>query len=229
MDAGAATPGRSSAQVPMSEMLDLRVEPALDHRQGAAATRWSSRTTRRSRASSPRRWWPPTAPRRKSTRHAARPLPRAAPLRLRCRHRYPTAPRPTSGIMTSSPTSNARSAASVTRPGGLLTVCRPCGQMLAVRYDLPRVAAGRHQGGAPQRPPGMYRFRELLPLADGEEPVTLGEGGTPLLELPRLAAHLGPAASLGQGRGPEPDRHLQGARARHGDHQGAHARRRAGS
>jgi threonine synthase len=37
----------------------------------------------------------------------------------------------------------------------------------------------------------MYRFRELLPLAPGEEPVTLGEGGTPLLELPRLGAHLG--------------------------------------
>src|SRR3989449_6777262 len=38
------------------------------------------------------------------------------------------------------------------------------------------------------RPPGMYRFRELTPLDDGEEPVTLGEGGTPLLPLPRLAA-----------------------------------------
>jgi threonine synthase len=37
----------------------------------------------------------------------------------------------------------------------------------------------------------MYRFRELLPLGAGEEPVTLGEGGTPLLPLPRLAAHLG--------------------------------------
>src|SRR5260370_22246852 len=37
----------------------------------------------------------------------------------------------------------------------------------------------------------MYRFRELTPLDDGEEPVTLGEGGTPLLALPRLAAHLG--------------------------------------
>src|SRR2546422_3604220 len=37
-----------------------------------------------------------------------------------------------------------------------------------------------------QRPPGMYRFRELTPLDDGEEPVTLGEGGTPLLPLSRL-------------------------------------------
>src|SRR5262249_35266752 len=32
---------------------------------------------------------------------------------------------------------------------------------------------------------------ELTPLDDGEEPVTLGEGGIPLLPLPRLAAHLG--------------------------------------
>src|SRR5262249_38772990 len=32
---------------------------------------------------------------------------------------------------------------------------------------------------------------ELTPLDHGEEPVTLGEGSTPLLPLPRLAAHLG--------------------------------------
>jgi hypothetical protein len=37
----------------------------------------------------------------------------------------------------------------------------------------------------------MYRFRELTPVDDSEALVTLGEGGTPLLELPRLAAHLG--------------------------------------
>jgi threonine synthase len=75
--------------------------------------------------------------------------------------------------------------------GRLLTVCEKCGQMLAVRYDLPRVAAAVTRDALRARPPGMYRFRELLPLAAGEEPVTLGEGGTPLLELPRLAAHLG--------------------------------------
>src|SRR5229473_8256993 len=75
--------------------------------------------------------------------------------------------------------------------GRLLTVCQACGQMLAVRYDLPRVAAAVSKETLQSRPPGMYRFRELLPLAAAEEPVTLGEGGTPLLELPRLAAHLG--------------------------------------
>ncbi len=76
-------------------------------------------------------------------------------------------------------------------PTRVATVCGTCGQMLAVRYDLGQVAAHvtREQLGA--RVPGMYRFRELLPLLPDEKPVTLGEGGTPLLPLPRLAAHFG--------------------------------------
>ncbi|HKW91501.1 MAG TPA: threonine synthase [Methylomirabilota bacterium] len=77
------------------------------------------------------------------------------------------------------------------RPDRVLTVCEGCGQMLAVRYDLPRVAAAVTKATLAPRPPGMYRFRELAPLVAGEEPVTLGEGGTPLLALPRLAAHVG--------------------------------------
>src|SRR4030095_12842712 len=64
-------------------------------------------------------------------------------------------------------------------------------QMLAARYDLARVAASVTKEALAARPPGMYRFRELTPLDDDEAPVTLGEGGTPLLPLPRLAAHLG--------------------------------------
>ena len=85
--------------------------------------------------------------------------------------------------------------------GGLLTVCVECGQMLAVRYDLPRVAAAIGKDELRRRPPGMYRFRELLPLADGEEPVTLGEGGTPLIALPRLGAHLGLRHLFGKDEG----------------------------
>jgi len=76
-------------------------------------------------------------------------------------------------------------------PKRLLTVCERCGQMLAVRYDLERVAAHVTKEALRGRPPGMYRFRELTPLDAGETPVTLGEGGTPLLPLPRLAAHVG--------------------------------------
>ncbi|HXL46773.1 MAG TPA: pyridoxal-phosphate dependent enzyme, partial [Candidatus Binatia bacterium] len=73
----------------------------------------------------------------------------------------------------------------------LLTVCEKCGQMLAVRYDLERVKASVTKAALRPRAPGMYRFRELTPLDDSEERVTLGEGGTPLLELPRLATHFG--------------------------------------
>jgi threonine synthase len=89
-------------------------------------------------------------------------------------------------------------------PGRLLTVCTACGQMLAVRYDLPRVAAAVTREALRSRPPGMYRFRELLPLGPGEQPVALGEGGTPLLELPRLGSHLGVRHLFGKDEGQNP-------------------------
>jgi threonine synthase len=37
----------------------------------------------------------------------------------------------------------------------------------------------------------MWRYRELMPLFDGEEPITLGEGWTPLIHAHRLGADLG--------------------------------------
>jgi len=86
----------------------------------------------------------------------------------------------------------------------LLTVCEKCGQMLAVRYDLQRVAASVTKGALRERAPGMYRLRELTPLDDAEQPVTLGEGGTPLLELPRLAAHFGIRKLWGKDEGQNP-------------------------
>ncbi len=88
--------------------------------------------------------------------------------------------------------------------GRLLTVCERCGQMLAVRYDLARVRAAVTKAALAARPPGMYRFRELTPLDDAEEPVTLGEGGTPLLALPRLAAHFGLRHVWGKDEGQNP-------------------------
>ena len=37
----------------------------------------------------------------------------------------------------------------------------------------------------------MWRYRSFLPLSPGEQPVTLGEGDTPLLHVARLGAELG--------------------------------------
>ena len=89
-------------------------------------------------------------------------------------------------------------------PKQLLTVCEKCGQMLVARYHLDRVAAALAKEDLQRRPPGMYRFRELTPLGDGEEPVTLGEGGTPLLSLARLGSHLGLQRLLAKDEGQNP-------------------------
>jgi threonine synthase len=37
----------------------------------------------------------------------------------------------------------------------------------------------------------MWRYHELMPLFDGEAPVSLGEGLTPLLDATTLGARLG--------------------------------------
>ena len=71
---------------------------------------------------------------------------------------------------------------------GLPGVCA-CGQPYLVRYGTTPAPAVRAL--LQERRWTMWRYREWLPLADGEAPVTLGEGGTPLLTLPRLAARLG--------------------------------------
>jgi threonine synthase len=66
------------------------------------------------------------------------------------------------------------------------------GKPLLVRYHLDRVRAAVQRGDLLQRPPDLWRYRELLPLVDHDRHrVSLGEGMTPLLHCPRLGARLG--------------------------------------
>jgi threonine synthase len=65
------------------------------------------------------------------------------------------------------------------------------GRPLWVRYDLPRLRKDLTPETFIERPPTLWRYRELLPLPLGAEPVTLGEGMTPLLPCPRLGQALG--------------------------------------
>jgi len=60
-----------------------------------------------------------------------------------------------------------------------------------VRYE--RAPEPGLKGLLAERPWTMWRYREWLPLLDDEAPVTLGEGGTPLLDAPRLAERAGVA------------------------------------
>lgn len=68
----------------------------------------------------------------------------------------------------------------------LASTCPSCGQPFLVRYDsawpartviLPRW--------------DMWRYASVLPLRDGEQPVSLGEGTTPMHDLPALAREIG--------------------------------------
>jgi threonine synthase len=65
-------------------------------------------------------------------------------------------------------------------PHQLLTVCTACGMPLRVDYDLTQVRLElRDLRG---RAPSLWRYREVLPLEEGDE-VSLGEGFTPLLSV----------------------------------------------
>jgi len=75
--------------------------------------------------------------------------------------------------------------------GQLHSLCTACSRPLLVRYDLPAVARALHKGDLPPREVSLWRYRELLPVTRPENIVTLGEGFTPLLALPRLGASLG--------------------------------------
>jgi threonine synthase len=60
---------------------------------------------------------------------------------------------------------------------------------LTVEYDLAPLAGVTPEAFA-SGPPGLWRYRGLLPVRPAR-PISLGEGGTPLVHLERLGARLG--------------------------------------
>ncbi len=67
-------------------------------------------------------------------------------------------------------------------PHALPTVCTACGMPLRVDYDLGAIRLRRGDGTGHRS--GLWRYRAVLPLLEGDE-ITLGEGDTPLLEVDR--------------------------------------------
>ncbi|GAA4005688.1 threonine synthase [Sphingomonas humi] len=65
------------------------------------------------------------------------------------------------------------------------------GRPLLVRYDLEAVGRSLSREILAARAPGMWKWRELLPLPAGAEPVSLGEIETPILPLTRLSERAG--------------------------------------
>ncbi len=72
-----------------------------------------------------------------------------------------------------------------------MTTCPVCGKVLFARYDL--AAAARHMtpDALARRPWNLSRYAEILPIQRWELAPSLGEGGTPLHDAPRLARQFG--------------------------------------
>jgi threonine synthase len=65
------------------------------------------------------------------------------------------------------------------------------GKPLLVRYDFAGVARALTKDALRERPPDLWRYRELLPVRRASDIVSLGEAMTPLVPLPNLRARLG--------------------------------------
>jgi threonine synthase len=73
----------------------------------------------------------------------------------------------------------------------LHTVCPECGKPLLARYDLGRAKKSLRKEDLIGREPSLWRYRELLPVREDENIVSLGEGYTPLIHAARSGARLG--------------------------------------
>ena len=65
-----------------------------------------------------------------------------------------------------------------------------CGGTLLVDYDLEHVARTLTKEALQARYPSMWRYKELLPVRNPENIVSLGEGWTPLLRMPSWESKL---------------------------------------
>src|SRR2546430_7435740 len=73
----------------------------------------------------------------------------------------------------------------------LQTVCRLCNKPLYAIYDLEAAGKTFTKESLRGRGKSLWRYREVLPVRAAVNIISLGEGGTPLLDTPRLAARAG--------------------------------------
>jgi threonine synthase len=72
----------------------------------------------------------------------------------------------------------------------LQNLCRECGKPLLVRYDLKKAAETLTPESLKGRVSSLWRYREVLPVVDDANIVSLGEGWTPIFGADRIAETL---------------------------------------
>ena len=85
---------------------------------------------------------------------------------------------------------NAACVAWSTRHDGC-SIFAECGKPLLVRYDLQQAQESLTKESLKGRRADLWRYREVLPVENDENLISLGEGWTPLLPAPKLAALTG--------------------------------------
>ena len=79
---------------------------------------------------------------------------------------------------------------SIFSAGEIQRLCQDCGKVLYARYDLEKISNILSREDLVGRDSNMWRYRELLPVLEQENIVSLGEGWTPIFPARRLAKEL---------------------------------------
>ncbi len=75
------------------------------------------------------------------------------------------------------------------RPDERIYTCPACNGLLEVTIDLDKISVNKSD--IENRKPGVWRYREFLPVKEGSKIITLEEGGTPLYRAKNLEKELG--------------------------------------
>ncbi len=75
-------------------------------------------------------------------------------------------------------------------PNRLYNLCQDCAKPLLVHYDLTYVSQTLHKESLASRAANLWRYREVLPVEQEANIITLGEGWTPLIHAHRLGKQL---------------------------------------
>ena len=76
-------------------------------------------------------------------------------------------------------------------PNRLYNLCQNCAKPLLVHYDLTHVSQTLRKESLARRAANLWRYREVLPVEQEANIITLGEGWTPLIHAQRLGQQLG--------------------------------------
>ncbi|MGQ9787964.1 MAG: threonine synthase [Candidatus Hadarchaeaceae archaeon] len=75
--------------------------------------------------------------------------------------------------------------------GSRFYTCPRCGGLLEVELNLVTLRKKLRKKNLDSRPPGVWKYREFIPVMDDSKIVSLNEGGTPLIRCDRLGKEIG--------------------------------------